>query len=81
MATVTPLMLESMDADTRGADAGRILPGLSSTEAERRLTEFGPNEIRREHATASQSHAARRIDHRHMARRTGTPEWRARDHI
>ena len=31
--------------------AAPVAAGLSSAEAQRRLTEFGPNEIRREQAT------------------------------
>jgi Ca2+-transporting ATPase len=38
-------------ADPRRGDASRPLPGLSSTEAQRRLTDFGPNEIQREDTT------------------------------
>jgi P-type Ca2+ transporter type 2C len=52
MATVIqPPIPESDDADASGPGVGHTVPGLSSTEAERRLREFGPNEIRREHAT------------------------------
>ncbi len=62
MGTVTqPLMSESLDADARGADGGPTPAGLSSTEAERRLTDFGPNEIRREHATSPLTLLARQF--------------------
>ena len=62
MATVTqPPLSESPDADASRPDAGRAVPGLSSTEAQRRLTEFGPNEIRRERATNSLTLLARQF--------------------
>jgi Ca2+-transporting ATPase len=34
-------------------DPGRASSGLSSTEARQRLSEFGPNEIRRKQATSA----------------------------
>ena len=54
MATVT----SSPIAPSLGTGAGRpdadpIRSGLSSTDAQRRLIEFGPNEIRREQATSA----------------------------
>lgn len=52
MATVTPSPMSL--ALTPVADGGRVarsVVGLSSAEAQRRLTEFGSNEIHREQAT------------------------------
>ena len=62
MATVTQSPIsESPEADASRPDAGRAVPGLSSNEAQRRLTEFGPNEIRRERATNSLTLLARQF--------------------
>jgi len=62
MATVT----SSPVAPPLGTGAGRpdadpIRSGLSSTEAQRRLIEFGPNEIRREKATSALALFARQF--------------------
>jgi P-type Ca2+ transporter type 2C len=51
MATVTlPPASPSPAVDANGG-VPRLASGLSSTEAQRRLAEFGPNEIRREQKT------------------------------
>ena len=51
MATVTsPPVSPSPAVDAKGG-VSRLASGLSSTEAQRRLAEFGPNEIRREQKT------------------------------
>lgn len=46
---MTRLTLVTLDAHVD--PAAPVAAGLSSAEAQRRLTEFGPNEIRREQAT------------------------------
>ena len=53
MGTVTssPAPISSAPASRR--DAGPALSGLSTAEAQRRLTDVGPNEIRREEATSA----------------------------
>lgn len=52
MATVTPSSISPpLTADANSSPAPRVAAGLSSAEAQRRLTEFGPNEIRREQTT------------------------------
>ena len=56
--TVTPAAL-SVSADNRLIADGRS--GLSSAEAARRLTEFGPNEIRRERAVGTATLLARQL--------------------
>ena len=48
---MTPLTLVTPDAHV--APAAPVAAGLASAEAQRRLTEFGPNEIRREQATSA----------------------------
>jgi hypothetical protein len=51
MATVTPVTSVVLGDDASGGPVGSAPAGLSSTGAERRLAESGPNEIRREQAT------------------------------
>jgi len=61
MATVTsPPVSPSPAVDTNGG-ASRLAAGLSSTEAQRRLAEFGPNEIRREQKTTHLTLLARQF--------------------
>jgi Ca2+-transporting ATPase len=51
MATVTSPPVSPSPAVDANGDVSRLASGLSSTEAQRRLAEFGPNEIRREQQT------------------------------
>ena len=53
MATVTsPPVSTAPAVDANGA-VSRPVAGLSSTDARQKLAQFGPNEIRREHATSA----------------------------
>ena len=61
MATVTsPPVSPSPAVDANGG-VSRLASGLSSTEAQRRLAEFGPNEIRREQKTTRLTLLARQF--------------------
>ena len=51
MATVTSAPVPPPSAVDTNSGVSRLAAGLSSTEAQRRLAEFGPNEIRREQKT------------------------------
>src|SRR3990167_9609229 len=55
------LVSPSPAADANGGPAARVAAGLSSAEAERRLAEFGPNEIRREQKTTRLTLLARQF--------------------
>ena len=49
MGTITSSAVSTLSVGKGVApDPGRASSGLSSTEAQRRLSEFGPNDIRRE---------------------------------
>ncbi len=48
---MTRLKVAELTPDANRGSPSRVAAGLSSAEAQRRLTEFGPNEIRREQAT------------------------------
>jgi P-type Ca2+ transporter type 2C len=61
MATVTPVTSVVLGDDASGGPVGSAPAGLSSTGAERRLAESGPNEIRREQATTSLTLFARQF--------------------
>jgi P-type Ca2+ transporter type 2C len=62
MGTVTSSAVSSVSVGQGVApDPGRTSSGLSSTEAQRRLSEFGPNEIRREQATSAFTLLARQF--------------------
>jgi Ca2+-transporting ATPase len=62
MVAVTPHpTATSRAADASRPDAGPVRSGLSSTEAQQRLIEFGPNEIRREQATSALALLARQF--------------------
>ena len=52
MAIVTPSQMSPERTPGANGGAPRRLPGLSSSEAQDRLTEFGPNEIHREQAAS-----------------------------
>ena len=61
MATVTsPPVSPPSAVDTSGG-VSRLASGLSSTDAQRRLAEFGPNEIRREQKTTRLTLLARQF--------------------
>jgi Ca2+-transporting ATPase len=51
MGTVLTSVIGTSPAATDRPEAGRVCSGLSPREAQRRLTEFGPNEIRKDEAT------------------------------
>ena len=51
MGTVTSSAGSTSPGPAARLESGRVFSGLSSGEAQRRLTESGPNEIRREQAT------------------------------
>ena len=51
MGTVTSSAISTSPGPAARPESGSVFSGLSSSEAQRRLTEFGPNEIRREQAT------------------------------
>ena len=53
MGTVTSSAGSTSPGPAARPESGRVFSGLSSSEAQRRLTEFGPNEIRREEATSA----------------------------
>ena len=53
MDTVTSSAVSTSPDPSAKPEPGRAFSGLSSSEARRRLTEFGPNEIRREEATSA----------------------------
>ena len=53
MGTVTSSTASTSPGPSARPASGRVFSGLSSSEAQRRLTEFGPNEIRREEATSA----------------------------
>ena len=62
MATVTPSPISRpLTPDANIGPASRIVAGLSSAEAQRRLTVFGPNEIRREQTTTPLTLLARQF--------------------
>ena len=62
MPTVTsPPVAPSLGSGASRPDADPVRPGLSSTEAQRRLSEFGPNEIRREKSTSALALFARQF--------------------
>jgi Ca2+-transporting ATPase len=62
MPTVTsPPVAASPGSGVSRPDADPVRSGLSSTEAQRRLIEFGPNEIRREQATSALALFARQF--------------------
>jgi P-type Ca2+ transporter type 2C len=53
MGTTTSSAVSTSPGPSARPESGRVFSGLSSSEAQRRLTEFGPNEIRREEATSA----------------------------
>ena len=53
MGTVTPAAVSTSPGPSAKPQVGRVFSGLSSSEAQRRLSEFGPNEIRREEARSA----------------------------
>ena len=61
MATPTPSAISTSLVDASRQDVGSTVSGLSSAEAERRLIEFGPNEIRREETTTALALLARQF--------------------
>jgi Ca2+-transporting ATPase len=62
MGTVTPSPISgSLATDGSRIDVAPLSSGLSSTEAQRRLAEFGPNEIRREQRTTPLTLLARQF--------------------
>ena len=62
MATVTSSpVAPSLGPAPRGPDAASLPSGLSSVEAQQRLTEFGPNEIRRQESTSALALFARQF--------------------
>jgi magnesium-transporting ATPase (P-type) len=58
MGTVTSAPVSTLSGRP---EPTRALSGLSTTEAQRRLVEFGPNEIRREQATSALALFARQF--------------------
>ena len=61
MATVTSPPVSPSPAVDANSGVSRLAAGLSSTEAQRRLAEFGPNEIRREQKTTRLTLLARQF--------------------
>ena len=61
MATVTLPPVTPSPAVDANSGVSRLAAGLSSTEAQRRLAEFGPNEIRREQKTTRLTLLARQF--------------------
>ena len=52
MRTITSAAFVPSHDPSARPESGPVVTGLSSIEAQRRLTEFGPNEIRREESTS-----------------------------
>jgi Ca2+-transporting ATPase len=61
MGTVPSSAVSTSPGSSAGPESGRVVTGLSSIEAQRRLTEFGPNEIRREKAASALALFARQF--------------------
>ena len=53
MGTARSAAVSTSSGSCARPESGRVLTGLSSIEAQRRLAEFGPNEIRRQEATSA----------------------------